>query len=142
MLPLYWQPWWNVIIDNKNRPHRLSGSHLCKWIDTIYKNLNNVILTSVSCMVIHKLCYVFSPKQSLETWNYGNIKKNLVGKFIYCLIGSISINSTLREFQLCCMLSIIYNATSRTWQINDYVTKNVSHESVFKIQMTKLNLHS
>ena len=88
VLPLYWQPWRNVIVDNKNRPHRVNGFHLCKWINTICcqinpkitwfffkvrplflniskssticRNSDNIILTSVPGMVIHKLRYVFA----------------------------------------------------------------------------------
>ena len=89
VLPLYWQPWRNFIVDNKNRPHK---SPIYKWIDTICcqrnpkitrfffkvrpfflhiskcrticRNSNNVILNSVPCMVIHKFVLCFC------TWTF------------------------------------------------------------------------
>ena len=90
----------------KNRPHHVNGFHLCKWINiiccqrnpkitcfffkvrplllhisksgTICRHSDNIILTSVPGMVIHKLHYVFALEQSLQTWNDGNIMKNLL----------------------------------------------------------------
>ena len=109
-LPLYWHPWRNVMVDDKNRPNRASRSQLSKWIDTIrcqrksritrffFKvwpfflhvckckticgHSKNIISTSIPYMVIHKLCYVFAPKQSLQAWNNGNIMKNLTRHFL------------------------------------------------------------
>ena len=113
VLPLYWQPWRNFIVDNKNRPHRVNGFHLCKWINTICcqinpkitgfffkvrplflhiskcrticRNSNKIILTSVPSMVIHKLRYVIAPEQSLKIRNDWNITKNLV-RHLFCYV--------------------------------------------------------
>ena len=118
MLPLYRQPWRNVIADNKNRPQLVNGSHLCKWINTIRcqrnpkitwflfkvrplflhisksrticRHSDNIILNYVPGMVIHKLRYVIAPEQSLQTWDDGNITKNLVRHRLFYLICSIS----------------------------------------------------
>ena len=125
------------MVHNKNRSHRVNRSLLCKWIDTvcyqrnpkiigfffkvrslflhickwrtIYRNSNNIILTSVPCMVIRKLRYVFSPEQLLQTWNDGNIMKNLLRHLFCYFICSISTYMTFQTF--CCkfMLIIIYN---------------------------------
>ena len=57
---------------------------------TICMHSNNIILNFVPFMVIHKLCNVFSPKQSLQTWNDGNITKNLVRHLFCYFIYSIS----------------------------------------------------
>ena len=118
VLPLYWQSWKNIIVENKNRQHHVNGFHLWKLINTIYyqrnpkimwfffkvrplflhipkyiticRNLNNDILTSVPCMVIHKCFYVFALEQSLQTWNSRNIMKNLARHLFCYLICSIS----------------------------------------------------
>ena len=46
MLPVYWQPWRNVIVDNKNRPHHVNGYHHYKWINTICCQRNPTITGS------------------------------------------------------------------------------------------------
>ena len=76
---------------------------------TICRHSNNIILTCVPGMVIHKLCYVFSLEQSLQTWNDGNITKNLL-RHLFCYF--ICMASTYMTFwTFCCkfMLIIIYN---------------------------------
>ena len=141
VLPLYLQPCRNIIVDNKNRPHHLNGSHLCKWINTIcwQKNpklmgfffkvsplflhisncrticrySNNIILNYVPCMVIHKLHYVITLEQSLQMWNDGNIMKNLMRNLFCYLICSISTNMTFQTFCFKFMLFIIYNMVIR-----------------------------
>ena len=137
MPPLYWQPWRNVIVDKKIRPCQLNRYLLWTWIDTIFcqrnpnitrlffkvwpfflhiskckticKHLNNVILTYVPCMVIHKLCYAIAPEQSLQIWNDWNIMKNFVRHLFCYLICSISTYMTLWTFYFKFMLFIIYN---------------------------------
>ena len=121
------------MVDDKNRPNRASRSQLSKWIDTIrcqrkssitrfffklwpfflyvFKcrticgHSKNIISTSIPCMVIHKLCYVFAPKQSLQAWNNGNITKNLTRHLFGYLICSVSTAMTYRAF--CCKLILI-----------------------------------
>ena len=154
MLPLYRQPWRNVGVDNKNRPHSVNGFHLCKWINTIccqrnhkirsflfkvrsfflhiskcrtiFKNSNNIILTSFPNMVIHKLRYVFAHKHSLQTWNDGNIMNNLVRHLFCYLIFPIS---TYMKFQtFCCkfMPIIIYNMV-----IGECMNFFIMHSNIF-----------
>ena len=76
---------------------------------TICRNSNNIILTSIPGMVIHKLRYVFATEYSLQTWNDGNIMKNLMRHLFCYFIYSISTYMTFWTF--CCkfMLIIIYN---------------------------------
>ena len=84
---------------------------------TICRHSNNIILTSVLGMVIHKLHYVIAPEQSLKMWNDGNIVKNLMRHLFCHLICSIS---TYMKFQtFCCklMLIIIYNMVIETFTI-------------------------
>ena len=142
MLPLYWHPWRNVIVDNKNRPDWASRFHLFKWIDTICCQRNssimrflfkvwpfflhvckcrticrhskNIISTSISCMVIHKLCYVFAPKQSLHAWNNGNITKNLVKNLFCYVICSLSTDMTFWTFCFKSMFLIVYKMVIMT----------------------------
>ena len=35
------------------------------------------------------------------------------------------------------MIRGVQHLTSRNWKINDYITKKISHGSVFKLNMTK-----
>ena len=93
---------------------------------TIYRNLKKTIFTSFICMLVHKLWSVFAHDKSLETQNYGNMMKNLVGHLICYLIGSISSNSTLRALHFCCMLSKIYNIIVRTW-----INRLILHSYIF-----------
>ena len=116
-------------------PHRVNGYHLCKWINTIccqinpkstwvffkvrplflhisksitiYRNSDNIILTSIPRMVIHKLCYVFAPEHSLQTWNDGNITNNLAMQLFCYLICSISTDMKFQTF--CCKFNADYN---------------------------------
>ena len=81
---------------------------IAKW-SAIYRHSHNTIFTSLPCTVIHKLFYVFALEHLLETWNYGNMIKNLTRHLICYLIGLISTNFTLRAFKICCIMSIIYN---------------------------------
>ena len=75
----------------------------------ICRHSNNVILTFVLCMVIHKLRYVFAHEHSLQTWNDGNIMKNLLRHLFCYLISSISTYLTFHTFYCKFMLIIIYN---------------------------------
>jgi hypothetical protein len=58
-------------------------------------------------------------------WNYGHMTKNLTGHFIYYLIDLISINSALREFQICCVMSITYIMVIRIG-INGFILHSYS----------------
>ena len=127
MLLLYWHLRKNVIVDKKNCPRWVNRLDLSKWIDTIscQQNFNitrfffenwplffdvptkwrpicrhskNIISTSVLCMEIHKMCYILTPEQPLETWNYQNITKNFVRHLFCHFIGSIPTCLTLWEF--------------------------------------------
>lgn len=148
----------NAIVYNKNRTHRVNIPKLSKWINTsscqwkpnimrfifkswpfslnfpkcttIRRNSKNTISTSLPCKVIHKLCYAFAPEQSLQTWNYGNMTKNL-SRHLFCyLIGSISTNLTLQELCFWCMLSILYNMIIRRCIYSLILHSNVFHNGI------------
>ena len=98
--------WCMLLLIKKNRPHWVNRPKLSEWINTVScqwnpnimrfifeicpfflnfpkcrtidKHSKNTISISVTCMVIHKLCYDFTPEQSLQTWNYENTTKNLL----------------------------------------------------------------
>ena len=133
MLPLYWHPRSNVIVYKKYWPHWVSRPLLSKWINiascqwkpditrfifknwpfflnfpkciTICRHLKNAISTFVPCMVILKLWYDFTPKQSLQAWNYGNMTKNLSSHLFFYLIGLISTGLRLWAFHFRLMCS-------------------------------------
>jgi hypothetical protein len=94
---------------------------------TIYMNSKNIIFTSVSYMVIHKLCNSLAPEQSLQTWNYWNMTKNLLRHLFCYLIGSISIDLTLWKFHSQCILSIIYNMIIQTCINSLILHSNIFH---------------
>ena len=76
---------------------------------TIYRHLKNTNSTFFPCMAIHKLCYAFALEQSLQTWNNGNITKNLARNLFCYLICSISTYMTFHTFRFKFILIIIYN---------------------------------
>ena len=158
MFPLYWHSRRNVIVDNTNRPHWVNRPKLSEWINiiscqwkpnitrfifeicafllnfpkciTIGRHSKNTISTSITCMVIHKLCYDFTPEQSLQMWNYGNMTKNLSRHPFCYLIGSISTDKTLQTFCFRSMLSIIYNMIIRTCIYSLIIYSNVFHNCI------------
>ena len=67
---------------------------------------NRWILDRNVVVVIHKLRYVFAPEHSLQTWNDGNITKNLLRHFLCYLISLISTYMTFRTFYCKFMLII------------------------------------
>ena len=116
----------SLLFITKKRPHWIARMKLSKWIDTIScqrkfnitrfffenwplffnapkcrpicKPSKNIILNSVLCMEIHKLCYTLTPEQLLETWNYRNITRNFARHLFCHFIGSIPTCLTLWEF--------------------------------------------
>ena len=72
MLSLDRHPRRKVIVYNKNWPLFFDAPK-CR---PIYRNSKNIVLTSVLCMEIYKLCYTLTPEQPLETWNYRNVTKD------------------------------------------------------------------
>jgi hypothetical protein len=97
---------------------------------TIGMHSKNTISTSITCMAIHKLFYAFTPEQSLQTWNYGNMTKNLSRHPFCYLIGSISTDKTLRTFGFRSMLSIVYNIVIRTCIYSLIIHSNVFHNGM------------
>ena len=134
----------------------VNGFHLCKWINTICYQRNpnitwfffkvrpifihiaksrticrhsdNIILNSVLGMVIHKLHYVFAPEQSLQTWNDGNITKNILRHLFCYFVYTISTYMTFRTF--CCkfMLIIIYNMVIKACMNCFIMHSNLFHD--------------
>ena len=147
-----------LLLIKKNRPHWLNRPKLSEWINTVSCQWNpnttrfifeicpfflnfpkcktigrhskNTISTSVTCMVNHKLFYAFILEQSLQTWNYGNMTKNLLRNPFCYLIGSISIDKTLQTFGFWSMLSIIYNIIIRTCIYSLIIHSNVFHNGM------------
>ena len=95
---------------------------------TIYRNLNNIILTYVPSMVIHKLCYVIAPEQLLQRWNDGNITKNLLRHLFCYFICTISTYMTFWTFCYKFMLIIIYNMVIGTCMNCFIMHSNLFHD--------------
>ena len=93
---------------------------------TLYRHSNNIILTSIHGIVIHKLRYVFAPEQSLQMWNDGNITNNLLRNLFCYFICRISTYMTFRTFSCKFMLIIIYNMV-----IGAYMNFFILHSNFF-----------